>query len=633
MKNNLFCIERENELILGISHPEDPHNMNWVESKNPLGTVICQEDLSVKREYSLCEDYFEYTVELTNNNSYDIVAQRGSIGIFVPFNDSYGPASLCMTRRCHAHLDMCGSSAYIMGIRMGGEAPHLGMVLTEGEFTSYSIKRENKSNDRGDFILHIPYHHFVPNSSYTLKMRFFWHNGEEDFYKNAAEISTFVKISSEHFTYFEGERICINAALNSDNIRSAKVFLDGKAIGYDVSKNNVSVVLDGVEIGAHKLCFDINGRKNCCELYVSASFEDILLARCRFIVDKQQMNNEASPLDGAYLSYDNKEQCIVYNYSKRNHNSSRERICMAILIAMQLRIYKDKLSAEQYTRQLDSLHRYVIFFKREIYDVNSGTVSNDIGHENSRLRLYNYPWPVRFFLEMLLLEGKDEYLDDAVTIMREYYRLGGTKFYAFTIPLYQLCSSLKNAGRMSEYEEFLAYFTEHAEVMIANGTNYPAHEVSYEQSIVAPAAEFMLQMYALTNNDRYLKEAHNQVAIARLFSGDQPDYHLYRCAIRHWDDFWFGKSELYGDTFPHYWSVLSANVFEDYFKVTSDIKWHKMAEDAFRGQLCQFDKDGHGSCALLYPFTVNGKAGNFLDDWANDQDWALVYYLDYLSKK
>ena len=85
MKNNLFCIQRENELVLSISHPEDRHNMNWVESKNPLGTVICQEDLSVKREYSLCDGYFEYTVELTNNNSYDIVAQRGSIGIFVPF--------------------------------------------------------------------------------------------------------------------------------------------------------------------------------------------------------------------------------------------------------------------------------------------------------------------------------------------------------------------------------------------------------------------------------------------------------------------------------------------------------------------------------------------------------------------
>ena len=633
MENKSFLIDRENDLILGISHPKDVHKMNWVESKNPLGTVICQEDLSVKREYSLHDGYFEYTLELTNDNSYDIVAQKGSIGILVPFNDSYGPASVCMTQRCHAHLNMCGSSAYIMGLRMGGEAPHLGMVLVQGELTAYSIRRENKSNDRGDFILHIPYHHFVPHSSYTVKMRFFWHNGDEDFYKNAAEISSFVRIGSEHFTYLEGEDICINATVSSSEIRSVNVLLDGKAVQYSVSDNNVSVALGRMDIGAHKLCFDINGGRNYCEFYVSASFDEILMARCRFIVEKQQLNNAKSPLDGAYLSFDNKEDCIVYNYSKRNHNSSRERICMAILIAMQLRAYKDKISEEQYAKQLESLHRYVRFFKREIYDVNSGTVSNDIGHENSRLRLYNYPWPVRFFLEMLLLEGKEEYLDDAVRIMREYYRLGGTKFYAFTIPLYQLCCSLKSFGRISEYEEFLAYFTEHAEAMIANGTNYPAHEVSYEQSIVAPAAEFMLQMYALTNNERYLNEAHNQVAIARLFSGEQPDYHLYRCAIRHWDDFWFGKSELYGDTFPHYWSVLSANVFEDYFKVTSDIKWHRMAEDAFRGQLCQFDKDGRGSCALLYPFTVNGKAGNVLDDWANDQDWALVYYLDYVINK
>ncbi len=633
MKNNLFQIQRENDLVWELSHPDDPYNMNWLESKNPLGTVICSEDLRVRREYTLCEDYLEYTLEFINDQAYDIVAQKGSIGVYVPFNDSYGPASVCMTNRCHAHLNMCGSSAYIMGIRMGGEAPHLGMVLAEGEFVSYSIKRENKSNDRGDFILHIPYHHFAPHSSYTLKMRFFWHNGNEDFYKKANELSSFVRITSEHFTYFEGETARVCANLGRGEIQDAAVSLDGKSLQYEVKGNKVEVLLEGMSVGAHKLCFEINGRKNHCELYVSAPFEELLMARCRFIVERQQLNNQASPLDGAYLSYDNREECIVYNYSKRNHNSSRERICMAILVAMQLRIYKDRMDGEQYRQQLESLHRYVRFFKREIYDVNSGTISNDIGHENSRLRLYNYPWPVRFFLEMLQLEGKEEYLDDAVRIMREYYRLGGAKFYAFTIPLYQMCRALREYGRMAEYDEFLAYFTEHAEVMISNGTNYPAHEVSYEQSIVAPAAEFMLQMYALTGDGKYLEEAHRQVAIAKLFSGEQPDYHLYRCAIRHWDDFWFGKSELYGDTFPHYWSVLSANVFEDYFKVTSDCKWKEMAEDAFRGQLCLFDREGHGSCALLYPFTVNGKTGNFLDDWANDQDWALVYYLDYVSKQ
>ena len=633
MKNNLFQIQLENDFVWELSHPDDPHNMNWLESKNPLGTVICCEDLRVRREYTLRDDCFEYTLEFINDQAYDIVAQKGSIGIYVPFNDSYGSASVCMTNRCHAHLNMCGSSAYVMGIRMGGEAPHLGVVLAEGELVSYSIKRENKSNDRGDFILHIPHHHFVPHSSYMLKMRFFWHNGNEDFYQKANALSAFVRITSEHFTYFEGESARVCADFSGGALKDVAVSYDGKALEYEVKDNRVEVLLEAMPVGAHKICFDINRRKNYCELYVSAPFEELLMARCRFIVERQQLNNPASPLDGAYLSYDNREDCIVYNYSKRNHNSSRERICMAILIAMQLRIFKERLDGEQYKKQLESLHRYVRFFKREIYDVNSGTVSNDIGHENSRLRLYNYPWPVRFFLEMLELEGKEEYLDDAVCIMREYYHLGGAKFYAFTIPLYQMCCALKKYGRLAEHDEFLGYFTEHANVMIANGTNYPAHEVSYEQSIVAPAAEFMLQMYALTEDSKYLDEAHRQVAIAKLFSGEQSDYHLYRCAIRHWDDFWFGKSELYGDTFPHYWSVLSANVFEDYFKVTSDRKWKEMAEDAFRGQLCLFDREGHGSCALLYPFTVNGKMGNFLDDWANDQDWALVYYLDYVSKQ
>jgi hypothetical protein len=38
-------------------------------------------------------------------------------------------------------------------------------------------------------------------------------------------------------------------------------------------------------------------------------------------------------------------------------------------------------------------------------------------------------------------------------------------------------------------------------------------------------------------------------------------------------------------------------------------------------------EDGKASCAYIYPLTVNGKPGKFYDPYANDQDWALYYYL------
>ena len=190
--------------------------MNWIESTHALGEVTCPGDLSVEKQVSLSDDCIDYKITLKNQNNYDVFLQKGSVGIYVPFNDSYGKASVCMTGRCHAHLYMGGSCSYVMGLRMGGEAPHLGMLLTCGELVAYSIERENKSNDRGDFILHTPFIHLLPSQSYTIEMKFFWHKGKDDFYRIIKEKHNAVIISSKHFTYFKGEDIVVSAEQNSD---------------------------------------------------------------------------------------------------------------------------------------------------------------------------------------------------------------------------------------------------------------------------------------------------------------------------------------------------------------------------------------------------------------------------------
>ena len=40
-----------------------------------------------------------------------------------------------------------------------------------------------------------------------------------------------------------------------------------------------------------------------------------------------------------------------------------------------------------------------------------------------------------------------------------------------------------------------------------------------------------------------------------------------------------------------------------------------------------FAADGSASCAYVLPFKVDGRAGDFYDEWANDQDFALYYML------
>mgnify|MGYP004526574347 FL=1 len=113
-----------------------------------------------------------------------------------------------------------------------------------------------------------------------------------------------------------------------------------------------------------------------------------------------------------------------------------------------------------------------------------------------------------------------------------------------------------------------------------------------------------------------------------LFNGQQPDYHLYEVAIRHWDGYWFGKTRLYGDTFPHYWSAETGRVFRRYARLTGDQKFAKKAEDSLRGVLSMFFEDGTATCAYLFPYSVNGQRGQFADAYANDQDWGLCSNLE-----
>ena len=46
-----------------------------------------------------------------------------------------------------------------------------------------------------------------------------------------------------------------------------------------------------------------------------------------------------------------------------------------------------------------------------------------------------------------------------------------------------------------------------------------------------------------------------------------------------------------------------------------------------RGVLSMINSDGSASCAYVYPFKDNNVRCQYADPWANDQDWALYYYL------
>ncbi len=75
-----------------------------------------------------------------------------------------------------------------------------------------------------------------------------------------------------------------------------------------------------------------------------------------FIVEKQLYHNSKSPIDGAYLIYDNEENSMYFDNILGDYNASRERLVMGLLVAKYLQYHKDpkiydSINAKKYSIQ------------------------------------------------------------------------------------------------------------------------------------------------------------------------------------------------------------------------------------------------------------------------------------------
>ncbi|KSB91789.1 hypothetical protein AS593_07135 [Caulobacter vibrioides] len=98
----------------------------------------------------------------------------------------------------------------------------------------------------------------------------------------------------------------------------------------------------------------------------------------------------------------------------------------------------------------------------------------------------------------------------------------------------------------------MALFGAYGRKLAAHGLGSPASEVNFEQSIVAPAAIILLELHRTTGEPPLLDAACPHLALLDVMEGRQPDHHLHSVSIRHWDGYWFGKAQMWGDTLPHY---------------------------------------------------------------------------------
>lgn len=604
----------------------DPYGMNWLRGDFVYGDVKCPKELcgEVKNRKEGDRVYTEVTISNPGEKPY--FTDKTSISIAFPLVDKYESSKVCMEQRCHTHVFCGGNISYICALRMGGQAPHLGMVLTKGSLSGYSIERNivSQSNDRGCFLLHPSPMEIKAGESVTLEWVIFSHEGKDDFFRKAEYYQPyFVTVWADRYVLFQGEK---NILRICPAFSAQKVMVDGQALPEENGTYHLEYVAR--ETGEKVFEIQADGIRTWCRTYVQEKAEKLAGKRCMFLTGYQQYHGGIENLKGAYLAYDNEEEMCIYR-PENDYNGGRERIGMGVLVTRYLSGQKEKEDA-LLRESLDEYREYVL---RELVDADTGKVYNDMGRDDSYKRLYNAPWAATFFAEQYRLRKEKRELICAYRIIKRFYEEGGKDFYPIDLPILLLDGELLRAGMETEREELLLLYREHADRICDRGICYPASEVNYEQSIVAPAADILLSVYVLTEDVKYLTAAERQIGILELFNGMQPDYHLYEVAIRHWDGYWFGKRRYFGDTFPHYWSALTGNIFELYGRITGKSEYLERAENSKRAVLPMIFADGRASCAYLYPFKINGREGEFYDPYANDQDWGLYFYLKSEEEK
>lgn len=541
------------------------------------------------------------------HNRGDTTVSVGSIGISTPFRDVYGDAAASLRSACHAHVWTGGAYSYVWAQRMDGGGPGLGLALTEGELWSYSIGSRNaatSSNVRGHIYLHVtdaarsphamggqPAITLAPGDSVTLG----W------------EIGWYTTFSAFETRYPPPARLSAVSAPASDAVRIelADARLELPA-GLAVSASELRADRPGVyDISA----IAAGGRSRFAVLF-HRPLRVIVERRIDYVLAHQRPRERAGTLAHSFVACDTRWRLRVDDMSWWDWSDGAERIGMArMLQEARRRGWGDASTIDA------ALDGYARFLRDHLVD-SAGTVRSGSRADRRQPRLYNFPWVAAFMLAQYELDGDPADLDDARRIVERYYALEGDRFLAIGIG-----DCLVGLHRHGVAVADLA--VRHADRFIGYGRELPAHEVNYEQSMVAPLLSILIAAHRITGEERFADAIGERLRWMLAFAGTQPHPRLRHIAIRHWDGYWFGIRRQWGDTFPHYWSTLNAAVLLDL--PWRDDTLRAMGEAILRGNLIDFAEDGSATCAFVYPSCVNDEPAHVADPLANDQDWALVY--------
>jgi len=592
----------------GRGHRFDrPEKLRWTPDGVELSYHCGPLRLDVHRSIG---EWWSETYELTNGSEQTV--DVGSFALSTPWRDVYGSSGDSLRRAVHAHLWTGGADSWVWAVPMDGTGPGLGLTVTEGELWAYSVESRDSltgSNVRGHLYLHTtdraraphamggqPAVVLAPGQTTRLSWQLGWYPDLPEFHAAQRPL-----VSADRLAVDRGAPLPLRVTPGA--------------------RLSVRLPVATDRVGLHHLDAVLDTRRSRIAVLVTGSLRDVAEARAAFLLEYQRQPERSDSRRHAFVPVDTRSKLTVLPGAWGDWSAGRERVGSALFLQeLRRRGWGDTAAVGE------GLAGYRAFVVEHLVTADGTVLDDPVTAGGRPPRLYDFPWFARFLLD----EGD---LTLAASIMQRFYALGGGKFLAFELGgvIRDLAEALRAAGRDGDADDLTGHLLDQARTFLAYGEDLPAHEVNYEQSMVAPLLDLLLAARRVTPGIVQDEELRRRLRWLTAFAADQPDVRLRDIPIRHWDGYWFGGLRLWGDVFPHHWSVLSAATYLAWPAglLTSErtAALRGTAYSILRANLVSFDDDGGATCAFVYPSCVNGQPAHVRDPLANDQDWALVYAL------
>jgi hypothetical protein len=581
----------------------------------------------------------------TNTSENDL--KISSLAVSTPWRDVYEAGGLAQETAVHAHISATGAQAWVLARPMHGRGPLLGLIVRQGVISAYSVEARNQftgADVRGHLLLHVtdqarhpdafggqPVVNLAPGAAYQLAWDVAWYGNEAEFLA-VAEPS----IRVPTLAAVRGEPLHIeHPATMSVRPSPSGSLLTGADPGDHADHLVVTSTPDGSEItsSAHGLAeMDVgsaDGDAVRVGLFFHSPISELVRRRVAVILDHHRPRQRPAPR--GFVACDTRTGLTVTDQGWPDWSDAAERTAMPVLLA---EARSRELLDDTLIAQVDeALDQFALFIRDHLIS-DDGWVRRGSTDFTSPPRLYNTPWVVDFLVLDARRTGAVEHLELAAKLLEASVRHGVSHHLSIGYP--KALMALDNAVRLprsaaadlsERVERLLDGLREQALGLAVRGGDLPAHEVSYEQSIVAPLVSLLSLAHRRWPDERLLEATERALRWLLAFAGQQRHVRLRHIAIRHWDGYWFGLHRRWGDVFPHYWSALTAVALLDLPEELRTAENEAMAQAILQANLALYDVNARGCCAYLYPSCVDGVAAHGPDPLDNDQDWALIYAL------